>query len=579
MSTQTLLAEFPPVSTEEWEAAIREDLKGGERTKLTWRAEEDLQVPPYCRAEDQRDLAFAKANPGDYPYARSARRSGGWRIREEINATDGIDANRMAREAVGSGAEEIGFRGPSLTSAAEVALLLGNLKDVPVRFEGLAIDQVEILLDRLEKHPHGAEVSTGADPLGDVAAAAGILRLLPADVVPFTIAADRFEEQGATTSEEIGFALAAGVEYLAEMEEGAVDIACAAKAVAFSFATGPEFFIQIAKLRAFRMLWARVVESFGAHRDCGKAKIFARSARWDQTLFAPHVNILRGTTAAMSAALGGADSICVSRFDEREEDSSELGRWLARNTQLILKKEVMLGRVNDPIGGSYSVDSLTDQLAGRAWEILRQVEALGGYRAAAGKLSGKLTERGEARARETASRRLVLTGTNRFADASERRTSPDSMSCDALAVYASTAFDNLRLRVERHAERTGRTQRVLLAEFGDRKMRAARSQFCADFFACAGLKTEAVVFACAGDIAGADADVIVLCSSDGEYAGMAGDLIAQLCGRGRTTPVLVAGYPADAEALSATGVAEFVHLRSNAVEILGRLLRRLGTEE
>ena len=172
----------------------------------------------------------------------------------------------------------------------------------------------------------------------------------PAGLTPFTIHGAAFAEAGATAVEEAGFALAAGVDFLAALAERGVDVNHAAAALEFSFAVGSNYFFEIAKFRAFRMLWARAVESFGGTHEAARARIAARTSKWNKTLYDPHVNILRTTTEAMAAVLGGADAVTVTPFDACYKAPDEASRRLARNTQLLLKHEAWLGRVADAGG-------------------------------------------------------------------------------------------------------------------------------------------------------------------------------------------------------------------------------------
>jgi methylmalonyl-CoA mutase len=200
--------------------------------------------------------------------------------------------------------------------------------------------------------------------------------------VPFTIHGAEFAEAGATAVEEIGFTLAAGVDYLAALAEREVDVNCAAAALEFSFAVGSNYFFEIAKFRAFRMLWARAIESFGGTHEAAKARIAARTLGWNKTVYDPCVNILRATTEAMAAVLGGADTVTVTPFDACYKAPDEASRRLARNTQLLLKHEAWLGRVADPGGGSYALETITDSLAREGWRIFQDIEAHGGFRKA-----------------------------------------------------------------------------------------------------------------------------------------------------------------------------------------------------
>jgi methylmalonyl-CoA mutase len=581
MSTSTFLSEFPAVSTEAWERAIHEDLKGADYAeKLIWRTPEGIDVKPYFRAEDVAGLAFLEAAPGEFPYVRGTSSSGGWRIREEIDVVDPEEANTAARCAVAAGAEEIAFCAAAVENSSDLGILLANLGEIPVHFQGNDRRTVDLLIERLARRQNAAAISTRLDGSVDLDASADLLARSPATLVPFTIDLEELQDHGATAVDEVGYALGAGVDFVAGMKERGLAADRAADSVTFSFAMGPDFFAQIAKLRAFRMVWAQALETFGATPEHAKARVYARTARWNRTVYDPHANMLRATTEAIAAIMGGADSLYVVPFDACYKEPDEFSRRMARNTQLILKQEAFLARVADPGGGSYLLERLTDAIASKAWKLLQDIEAEGGYRKAneAGVIARSLEERRAARDKAVTSRRRVLTGANRFADASERaldrieRQEPGPRR-------AAEPFEQLRLRTERHAIETGKTPCVLLAEIGDAKMRSARSAFAADFFACAGFDIRTERFDDAGHIATSKADVIVLCSSDAEYLALATDLLPELKECGVAAPVIVAGNPETSAQLKALGVSDFVHLRSDLIELLTKLQRQLGIKD
>ena len=579
MATDYLLQEFPPVSTESWEEVIRKDLKGADYVKkLIWQTEEGLAVKPYYRAEDIRGLDYLDAPPGDFPYARSARSTGDWRIREEIDALDLEQANRAACSAVAAGAEEIAFRNVVIGNASDLGMLLVNLDEIPVHFEYAGEPLIRLLIERLTERQRPSPVSTAYDPLANLDFAAEVVGTSPLALVPFTIHGEEFEESGATAVEEVGFTLAGAVDFLAEMQSRNIEVDRAAASIAFSFAMGANFFFQIAKLRAFRMLWARVIESFGGTQNCAKARIHARTSRWNQTIYDPHINILRGTTEAMSAVLGSADSISVAPFDECYKKPVVASRLLARNRHILLKQDAMLSRVADPGAGSYCLEVITDFIAREGWRSMQGIEAAGGYRKAfaGGQIAQALERSLAARENAVVSRRRIFTGTNQYANLSEKALHRIDFSRLSGKRRGAQAYEQLRLRTERHAARTGKSPRVLLAEFGDVRIRSARSNFAANFFACAGFDIVTHRFASADAIAASDADLIVLCSSDPEYLALATELVLKLEALGRKTPVLIAGNPDSAAQLQAAGVADFVHIRSNPIELLTKRQQLLG---
>jgi methylmalonyl-CoA mutase len=449
--------EFPPVSNEEWEAAIQADLKGADyEKKLVWKTEEGIAVRPYYRSGDASPADLA---PGEFPFTRGGA---GWTIAQGAALPDG------------------------------------------------AVD------------------------------------------------ASRFHEQGATAVQELALALAEGSDRLAAASDAAVE----ASRLTFVFAVGSNYFFEIAKLRAARTLWAQVVTAYepGAG-EAARMKIHCRTALANKSIYDPYTNLLRVTTEALSAVLGGCDSLDVraARFPER----------LARNVQLILKEESHLDAVADPAGGSYYVEALTEVFERESWRLFQEIEAAGGFvRAeAAGLVENLLAQARAAKEKAVASRRKTLVGVNNYPDLKER-VLDEATTLDGAGWRQAEVFERIRLRTERHAKRTGRTPRVLLLKRGDLKMRMARARFCLNLFGCGGFEIAE------SDGLDADADLVVLCSSDDEYL----DLARAICSKTKL-PVLVAGYPKEqVEALRGAGVAGFVHALSNAVETLSEWQDKLGME-
>jgi methylmalonyl-CoA mutase len=461
--------EFPPVSTETWEAAIAKDLKGADYDKkLVWRTEEGLAIRPYYRQEALAGLeAQLHATPGVYPYVRGAGRS--WEIAQDAKPSAGV------------------------------------------------------------------------------------------------IRADLLHEAGAHAIQELGYGIAAGVERLAELT-AAEPVDTAARRIEFVFAVGPSYFIEIAKLRAARILWAQAVAAFGPQdASAGRMRLHVRTPRRNKSAYDRYTNLLRVTTEALSAAVGGCDRLTVEPFG--------FDAHLALNVQRILKEESHLDAVADPAGGSYYIEALTDSLAREAWKLLQQTEAEGGYAQAlaSGAVAKALAETRAAREKAYSSRRRALVGVNNYPNVTEKTPGaeiPAAESANGLPqVRVAEPFEKIRQRTTEHANATGRYPKVLLLKRGDVKMKGARSNFCLNFFGCAGFDMVE-----AEEYAGTDADLIVLCSSDTEYLAFA----QEVCGKVKA-PVLVAGNPKEQiAALQAAGVQGFIHILSDAIKTLTEWQNKLG---
>lgn len=351
-------------------------------------------------------------------------------------------------------------------------------------------------------------------------------------------------DNGATAVQEVAWALAQGAERLAAGQ--LVGVA--------GFAIGSNHFMEIAKLRAMRRTWPTVAEAFGMPASL---RIHARTAGENKTIYDPYVNLLRVTTEALSAILGGCDSLTVTPcgFDAH----------LAENVHHILREECHLDKVADPGAGAYYLEALTDALASDAWTSFQAIEAAGGWakHLADGSVDRALASGRAAKDKAVAARRRVLVGTNNYPNLLEREFGHGRTFGPGWRLAAP--FEAIRMRTERHANATGQTPRVLLLEHGDLRMRKARANFCLNFFGCAGFEVTA-------SDSLIEADLVVLCSSDPEYLQLARTIVPRA-----TVPVVVAGYPKEAvNELREIGVADFVHAQSNAVETLTRWQDRLG---
>jgi methylmalonyl-CoA mutase len=377
----------------------------------------------------------------------------------------------------------------------------------------------------------------------------------PADAVR----GDELHERGANAVQELGFALAAGVERLAALcDSQPVD--AAAQKVEFVFAVGPAYFIEIAKFRAARMLWSQAVAAFGAKPV--PMRIAVRTPLRNKSVLDRYTNLLRVTTEALAAAIGGCDTLAVQPFGFDEH--------LAANVQHIIREEAHIDRVADPAGGSYFIETLTASLARAAWKLFQQVEAEGGYAkaVASGSVEKALAQSRAALAKAVSSRRRTLVGVNNFPNLQE---SAEDVLAEAPGEFRlALPFERIRQRTARHAQETGRLPEVLLLKRGDVKMRTARANFSLNFFGCAGFQISE-----SEEYEGTQADLIVLCSSDAEYLAFAQEVCPKV-----SVPVIVAGNPKEQiDALKAAGVQGFIHIQSDAVQTLTDWQDRLGVRQ
>ncbi len=388
------------------------------------------------------------------------------------------------------------------------------------------------------------------------------------DSVPIhsnAIRADLLHEAGAHAIQELGYGVAAGVERLAVLT-ATQPVDDAARQIEFVFAAGPAYFTEIAKLRAARLMWAQAVTAFGPkdYAAC-RMRLHVRTPRRNKSAYDRYTNLLRVTTEALSAVLGGCDCLTVERFG--------FDPHLAVNVQRILKEEAHLDAVADPAGGSYYIEALTDSLARQGWKLMQQTEAEGGFSRAlaSGSIERALAQTQAARAKTYSARKRALVGVNNFPNLTEKEPEAEAAQPEAGSplpqVRVAEPFEKIRQRTTAHAQVAGCYPRVLLLKRGDIKMKGARANFILNFFGCAGFD-----IAEAEEYQGTDADLIVLCSSDPEYLAFAQEVCHKV-----KVPVLVAGNPKDqTEALQRAGVQGFVHIFSDAIETLTYWQYRLG---
>ena len=605
---ETLFDMFSPVSAEDWKAKITVDLKGADfDKKLVWRTNEGFNVQPYYRREDIEGLPAIETLPGEFPYLRGTRDNNDWLIRQRVQGKTAEEMNTHARHILDRGVESLGIVLRGEVSAEDLKEILKDvdLKKVEVNIEccpGKAVQVAEELVKlvkeagaenefrgaidynpfrRLLKHglpfPKDA-VKEGLDLYNAVKDVKG-LRC-------FAVDSYMFNNCGAYITQELGYALAWGAEWLTLMTEAGMTVDEVANRVKFNMGISSNYFMELAKFRAGRMLWAEIVKAYNpADEDACKMMVHAVTSKFNMTLFDSHVNLLRTMTETMSAALAGVDSIETLAFDECYTTPDEFSERIARNQQVLLREESHLNKVVDPAGGSYYIETLTASIAAQAWKVFNEIEDKGGFDAMlkSGELQAKVNESGVKRHMDVARRKEILLGTNQYPNFNETaldKAKEEAHKCncgcaaevaDGAVEYlnndrAASQFEQIRLDTERASHRP----KVFMLTFGNLAMRLARAQFSANFFGCAGYEIiDNIGFNTVKE--GVDAaveqgaDVVVLCSSDDEYAQYAPEAFKELQGRAL---FVVAGAPACMEDLKAEGIENFIHVRVNVLDTL-----------
>ena len=667
---EKLFEEFPPVSEKEWKDQIVKDLKGREFEKLIWKTYEDIDVNPFYTEKSLNPLKhLLNSLPGEFPFVRGAESTNNdWNINQEIREPEIKLANSLALNSLNGGADSLTFNceiqneeysGTPIQNKEDMALLLNgiDIEKVPIHFK-CSIGTIGILslfINEAKKRgisPQKLSGSIDTDPLKDLTldgyfsrgeqTSFNELRTLMSylsDFMPdykaFKVHSSQFHNSGASITQELAFTLASGVEYLDRLTETGLTPDQISQQMSFSFSIGSNYFMEIAKLRAARLLWAQIMEQFAPKDESSKFMVIEiRTSTWNKTLYDPYVNLLRGTVEAMAGVSGGAGSIIVRPFDSEYKTPDEFSLRMARNTQLVLKSESYLDRVKDPCAGSYYIENLTNSIAQGSLKLFQKVEEEGGFLKSlkSGVIQNEIEKTGKIRDMNIAIRRDTFLGVNQYPNSEENmlpniqerkpgttltKSGNKINAYEKLSIQYTTeylagdnvyagdvliqnsqepefrikvlkpyrgaeAFEEIRLATERYIKETGHKPKVFLLTTGSPSMSSARASFSSNLFGCAGFEIinnigfdtpqEGVKAALENN-----ADIVVICSSDDEYPNVAPLISTELKKANAKIKVMIAGNPKDhIKELEQAGVDDFIHVRSNALETLKKYQEILG---
>lgn len=629
------LASFDPVTAETWRAQVAGDLGDDALEKrLSARLLEDITLPPlHERAADAAPSEAAALLSGRAP---------GWSRWTEIHDPDPGTSNADLRHDLGFGAHGAWIRfdravrvGGAVVGdgvhAADLDALRALLDKIDLATTAIVLDAgagasdasatVTSLAAEHGVDPLALRGCRGHDPLGTLARngvlprsiddlldelgrAATLAHVETPALVAGLVNVAPHHDAGAHAAQEIAFAAATGLAYLRAMTRAGLALDDAIDQLLFSFAVSDELFLEVSKLRAARLVWAKVLTTLDAG-DPTRMTVHARGSRRTKTRRDPWMNLLRGTVEATTAATGGADAITVLGYDDAVGPSEARARRLAVNTQVLLEDEAHLGKVADPAAGSALVEELTDRLARGAWELVQSIEADGGMATAltSGRIAADVARVADVRRRQVATRRRPITGVSEFAVADEpplERSRPDwvrlradasgseparanggLVRIDALVpLRLAGAYERIRDAVDGHVTAHGRRPGVFLARLGPIPRHKARAGFAANLYRAGGLDViegplEVDAAATAAALAASGSRVAVICGHDDDYAEGVPALARALRDAG-ATEVVVAGRAGDHEdAWREAGVTRFIHLGCDVVQTLQETLRTL----
>lgn len=621
--TRPSLDEFPVPSYDEWKAAATESLKGADfDKKLLTKTYEGITLKPiYTDA----DYSANPERPGEGDYLRGTDPAGymdtPWAIAQEITAVEPEEANKQILHELEKGATAVNVK---LCGCVRVE----NEADMAKLFEGVVLPAAALhvtaggsaicklkLAKAAVKDFDKAEGCFGADPLGMIALRGGIGKTLDkayddmAESVRFakenapklrTVIADGnvYANGGATAVQEAAYVIATASDYIAAMTERGISADDAAGSIRLSVSLGSNFFMEIAKLRAMRVVFARMARAYGAGDEAAKADVYARTSAFTKTVLDPYVNILRTTTEAFSGVVGGINAMSVSTLDEAIGDSDETSKRIARNLQLMLREEFDLLHPVDPAGGSWYVETLTGELIKAISDKFKDIEANGGMYAMLekGEIQAEIKKVLNERFKKLATRADRAVGTNMYANMSEkpleRAAKPvGKPCCGEMAMHIEPVeqhrwteqFEALRKATDDAAEKTGKRLSAFLVNMGPIPQHKARADFSRGFLEVGGINVIGNDgFECPDCAVKAavesGADVAVICSTDDTYPQLVPAIAKGIKEKAPNMIVMLAGAPA-AEfkpSYDEAGVDEYIHVKANCLEILKKIQSERG---
>ncbi|MBW6502618.1 MAG: methylmalonyl-CoA mutase subunit beta, partial [Bacteroidales bacterium] len=429
----------PPVTAEEWTEKINATLKGESfDNRLMWKTGEGFDVKPFYTRKEFNNLI-------PVPFRKDGNQ---WLVRQNIAVTGYPASNKKALELLEKGVDSLGFILPDPDTITE--------KNLKVLLDGIEPEKTEINFLSNGKAREILEIITGitdnkkcerkrirgaieTDPLGRlmingtlcISTEAGFdylaelvkdSAMLPSYRV-IHVNGLNFRNAGAGIAQELAYTMSMVCEYLSQLTGREIDPGFAASRIRLGFGTGSEYFLEIAKLRASRILWPVIIKGFiDDNSEIPEAVIHCETTRWNKTIYDPYVNMLRTQTEAMSSVIGGADSVTVSPFNIAFSTPDEFAERIARNQQLILREEAFFGKTADPSAGSWYIGNLTNLAAEQAWKLFLEVEERGGFLSALkeGFIQDRVEESAGKRKDEILNGRELVLGLNYFPDPDER---------------------------------------------------------------------------------------------------------------------------------------------------------------
>lgn len=600
---QGLFEEFSATDLQAWLENVERDLKGKPLEKLNWKTESNLEMKPFYRFAPFQN-PYITAVPGRYPFRRGDqlnKESKAWQIVQEISVEgENPEARIQEAQAVGVFALKLRPHGRSVATdtAYRPAFRAIQTNSHALHLFGDAVGKVSLFAaldaELKEQQPdpgnltgcyfHAETINPTLEGMWDrqaelidrFADAYPNMRLLGIDL-------GELAESGANPVQQIAYGLALTVEAIEAMAERGISTEQTLLQIAFSIAIGSSFFVEVGKLRAFRLVYAHLLTAYEVKEpEAFMPFVLANGMRWNQARYDKHTNMLRATTEAVGAIAGGCHALSIPAYDQvsQPEDASS-ARW-ARNIQLLLQHEAYLDQVKDPGGGAYYLETLTDQQAEAAWKQFQEIESKGGYTACYPDMSQSILQGQLDRQKLVARQQKILVGVNKYPNIGEvMLPSDDSMGAGDLfqpiggeQLRGAARFEMIREQVDRMGQQRGRRLTACLVLWGDLRMRKARAQFARNMIGSAGFDVYEVIVEESVDAASLDfgdrvPDLIICCSADSDYAESGEDQIASLRSKMASLPIVLAGKSPETDSFPVDG---FLYVGMDAIDFFEQIL-------
>ncbi len=615
-----LFDDFQPHSKQEWKDLIIKDLNGGDYDKkMVWHSLDGMSTEPFYTAEDLETLKFIHTAPSSFPFVRGNKKENNdWEICQWVDASDVRYANSKALEFIAKGVQGIEFQLDFLNDQDDLEILLEGINPEQISLHFMGAHSYSILLELLKTYCskknidkkkirgsfnfdsfayfllNGEYYNSCTDNMSELKCLLAETAKTFPNIKVITINGYNFHNAGGSIIQELAFTLSAAHEYLVQMLHSGLRAEEILPYVRLAFATGSSYFPEIAKIRAARLLWSQIVLKYAPENEAlSDIEIHSVSSIWNKTIFDSHNNILRTTTETMSAVLGGSNSITTFPFDFTWQHSDNFSERIARNIQHILKDESYLDKVIDPSAGSYYIENLTASIAHLAWQLFLETEEQGGFIQAmeGGFITKTIEKTATERYNMIAARKTNILGVNMYPNLRERMADkisspmPRQSEKHALKLFrGAEAFEEMRLATGNYIVNGGIKPKVYLAQYGKLSMRIARAQFITNFFGIVGFEIiegppinniEWTV----NQIKEQKADIVAICSADDDYGDLAPELAEAIKKIDNDIIVIVAGNPTEhIETLKTSGVDDFIHIKTNALEALRDYQKKMGIQ-